>query len=177
MLSPRPRAPSARGVRGRFRSSLRIAALAFPVAGTSVRAVSRIALALLLGLLAVACDEGRGATREWTPADHDQPQGPNRQVAAASARAPGSAVDPSLVELSWQQKCASCHGPQGRGDGPQGAMVAAPDLTRDDFLSRAKDEEIATVIRQGRGRMPPFDLPPSVLDGLVKRIRAKGMPR
>lgn len=151
--------------------------LAFPRAGTSVGRVSRTVLALLLGLLVVACDEGRGPTREWGPGDHDQPQGPTRQVAAASARAPGSAVDPSLVELSWQQKCATCHGPMGRGDGPQGAMVAAPDLTREDFLSRAKDEEIATVIKQGRGRMPPFDLPPSVVDGLVKRIRARGMPR
>jgi mono/diheme cytochrome c family protein len=50
-------------------------------------------------------------------------------------------------------------------------------LTRDDWLSAAKDEEIAATIRQGKNRMPAFpDLPDAVLQGLVKRIRAKGRP-
>lgn len=137
--------------------------------------MTRTFFAFLLTVLAVGCQEGRGPTREWQPSDHDQPDGPTRQVAAASGRAPAGAVDPSLVELSWQQRCMSCHGPTGRGDGPTGPMVAAPDLTREDFLSRVKDEEIAAVIRQGRGRMPPFDLPPSVVEGLVKRIRGRGV--
>lgn len=133
-------------------------------------------LAALLVLALVACGDDRGAVREWTPADHDQAEGPTRQVAAASARAPDGSVDPSLVELSWQQKCATCHGAQGRGDGPQAAMNAAPDLTRDDFLNRVKDADIAAVIKHGRGKMPPFELPPSVVTGLVARIRAKGRP-
>jgi cytochrome c oxidase cbb3-type subunit 3 len=131
----------------------------------------------LLVATVAGCQDGRGPTREWQASDHDTPSGPNQQqVAAASARAPAGAVDPSLVELSWQQRCMTCHGSRGRGDGPTGPMVGAPDLTRDDFLSRVKDEEIAAVIREGRGRMPAFDLPPSVVDGLVQRIRARGAP-
>ncbi len=112
--------------------------------------------------------------REWTPEDHGQAEGPTRQVAQASSRAPDGSVDPSLVELSWQQKCSTCHGPQGRGDGPQAAMMAPPDLTDDERLARLKDADIANVIRNGRGKMPPFDLPPSVVTGLVGRIRGKG---
>jgi cytochrome c oxidase cbb3-type subunit 3 len=50
-------------------------------------------------------------------------------------------------------------------------MVRAPDLTRADWQARVSDEDILQVIRNGRNNMPRFDLPPAVLDGLVKRIR------
>ena len=75
----------------------------------------------------------------------------------------------------WKQACASCHGPLGRGDGPLGPSLKAPDLTRDEWLSTVTDEQIATVIRNGKDKMPAHpDLPDSALDALVKRIRSKG---
>lgn len=51
-------------------------------------------------------------------------------------------------------------------------MLRVPDLTRTEWLDRASDQEIAETIRKGRNKMPAFDLPPQVIDGLVKRIRA-----
>jgi cytochrome c oxidase cbb3-type subunit 3 len=51
-------------------------------------------------------------------------------------------------------------------------MVRASDLTRDDWQARMKDADIAETIRKGRNKMPAFDLPPAVIDGLVQRIRA-----
>lgn len=51
-------------------------------------------------------------------------------------------------------------------------MVRAPDLTRSDWQDRVTDQELTEIIRKGRNKMPPFDLPAQVLDGLVKRIRA-----
>ena len=62
--------------------------------------------------------------------------------------------------------------PHGRGEGPQGPMVRAPDLTDAAWQDRVKDEDIAETIRKGRNKMPPFDLPAQVIEGLVKRIRA-----
>lgn len=127
--------------------------------------------------IAAGCGPDRGSdVRPWAAADHDDEEGPGaaRQVPADSARAAGTGVDPSLVELSWAQKCASCHGPRGQGDGPNAPMYNAPDLTRDELLGRVDDDAIAKTIREGRGKMPAFDLPPSVVDGLVKRIRGKG---
>lgn len=133
---------------------------------------------MFLLLAGTACGPGRGEVRDWKPEDHDQDQGVvGRQVAASSARAEPGTVDPGLIELAWGQKCASCHGSVGRGDGPSGPMVSAPDLTRDEFLSRVTDEEIVKVIREGRGRMPAAELPPNVVQGIVARIRAKGRPR
>ncbi len=74
--------------------------------------------------------------------------------------------------MAWGRSCVTCHGESGRGDGPQGPMVRAPDLTRADWQGRVTDAEILQIIRTGRNKMPKFDLPPAVLDGLVKRIRA-----
>ena len=70
------------------------------------------------------------------------------------------------------QTCNTCHGPLGKGDGPQGSLVKAPDLTRPDWQAKVTDEEIAARIRSGKGLMPPNDLPDSTIKGLVARVRA-----
>jgi len=131
---------------------------------------------LVLGLALAACDRAPSDVREWTQADHEQPEGAPTGRPAASAGVVGakkSGADPDLVELAWQTKCAGCHGPRGRGDGPDGPMVRAPDLTRAEWQARVTDEELASTIRKGRNKMPAFDrLPEAVVSGLVKRIRA-----
>ena len=53
-----------------------------------------------------------------------------------------------------------------------GPMVRAPDLTLEDWQSKVTDGEIATAIKNGRGKMPRFDVPDAVVVGLVARIRA-----
>ena len=111
--------------------------------------------------------------REWTPTDHDQPA--NADNGAPPPRRPAgseAAPDENLIELAWQKSCATCHGPRGRGDGPEGPMVHAADLTRADWQDHITDAQMKETIRKGRNRMPPFDLPPAVIDGLVLRIRA-----
>jgi mono/diheme cytochrome c family protein len=77
-----------------------------------------------------------------------------------------------LVELTWRQQCSACHGALGRGDGQMGPMVKAPDLTREDWQSRVTDAEIAATIKDGKGKMPKFDVPDPVVQGLVARVRA-----
>jgi mono/diheme cytochrome c family protein len=130
-----------------------------------------------LGLLALVaalagCDPAPNDVREWTPAEHDQPAGAQN---APPPRASGSARasnDEDLVELAWEKSCVNCHGPRGRGDGPQGPMLRAPDLTRAEWQDRVSDAEMAETIRKGRNKMPSFALPPQVITGLVKKIRA-----
>jgi mono/diheme cytochrome c family protein len=127
----------------------------------------------LLGGVAFWSRLSPGDVRGWTPSDHDQ---------AASTGAPASTVTQAdrrqrptstanLVELAWQRSCTPCHGDKGQGDGPQGPMVRAPDLTRDEWQARVEDDDIAQVIVKGRNKMPAFDLPPAVIRALVKRIR------
>ncbi|AKV02267.1 hypothetical protein AKJ09_08930 [Labilithrix luteola] len=76
------------------------------------------------------------------------------------------------MEVTWQNQCSTCHGMQGHGDGPQGPMFKAPDLSREDFQSRVKDDEIASTITNGKGRMPKFEIPDEVVRGLVLRVRS-----
>lgn len=123
----------------------------------------RLCLLSLLALLGVGC--GRGPTREWTPEDHDNAS-PNPPAKADPAEAQAQ-----LIDVSWSRQCAVCHGPGGHGDGPNGPMVQAPDLTRAEWQSSVNDEQIARVIREGKGRMPRFDLPPAIVAGLVQRVR------
>jgi hypothetical protein len=52
-------------------------------------------------------------------------------------------------------------------------MVHAADLTRPDWQSTVTDEQIATSIVNGKGKMPAFaNLPPKLVAGFVARIRA-----
>ena len=136
------------------------------------RAVRKLWLGCLLCLS--AC--GKEGVREWTPADHDVP--PNAAAAPTRPGRASAAVDAQaeMVELTWQRQCASCHGPQGRGDGPQGPSSQAADLTKRSWQDATPDAQIAASILNGKGRMPKFDLPPPLVQGLVQRIRARKQP-
>lgn len=133
-----------------------------------------LALAALLAVASSACDPPRGEVREWQADDHLQPRNapPERQRRRQVAENQPGAND-TLADIAWSKSCASCHGPSGRGDGPQGPMVKAPDLTRHEWQESVTDEQIRAVIVQGKGRMPPHSLPPNVVELLVQRIRAR----
>ena len=155
---------------------------------------SRIAPATFATLLALAvvlsaCDQppAPDSLKVWTKEDHhstddDRPPSPlpPSPLAGASA-APGRTAEPGgndaqLVDITWRQQCVGCHGALGRGDGPMGPMLHAPDLGRADWQAKVPDAEIAATIRNGRNRMPRFDLPEPVLRGLVARIRSLRNP-
>lgn len=130
-----------------------------------------IVLSSLIAATLAACS--RGEVREWTPADHDQEESVAQQpgaVAGAQRQSPAEEAA-QLVDIAWERQCATCHGMRGRGDGPNGPMVNAPDLTQAEWQSSVTDAQIASVITQGKGRMPRFELPPAVIDGLVQRVR------
>ncbi|MFI5300501.1 MAG: c-type cytochrome [Polyangiales bacterium] len=111
------------------------------------------------------------STREWTAGDHDVEQS-STQVTAPMASNAG-ADDTALVDATWSTRCYVCHGAIGKGDGPNGPMVQAKDLTDAMFQSNRTDAQLMAVISSGKGRMPSFaDLPPKVVAGLVKRIRS-----
>jgi mono/diheme cytochrome c family protein len=137
----------------------------------------------MLSLGGLACDSPPSATDlpEWQAADHDKEPnaaaGQEQQKATPSGGAAGGAAGRAagpdmVVEASWQQQCAACHGAVGHGDGPTGPMVHAADLTLTAWQGTVTDAQIADVIAHGKGKMPPFDLPPKVVAGLVARIRA-----
>jgi cytochrome c oxidase cbb3-type subunit 3 len=137
----------------------------------------------LCGLLLLSswgCDRPPSASslEQWTPADHhsvddgrqsgQQPIGGQGQ---AQGRGSGSNVA-ELVDLTWRQQCANCHGISGRGDGQMGPMVKAPDLTDRAWQTSVSDADIASRIKGGKNKMPKFDLPDAVITGLVAHVRS-----
>ena len=81
------------------------------------------------------------------------------------AAPPASAVVPpgdATGEILYARECAPCHGPTGRGDGPEAAYFAPPprDL-REGFLTLYPTEELVERIRRGRTLKIEID-PPAV---------------
>jgi mono/diheme cytochrome c family protein len=136
-----------------------------------------VAVVFVAACAALGCDRAPSPAglKEWQPGDHD---GENRssRIAAANqgARVAGGDAGgiPMLVDLAWKNQCQSCHGAAGHGDGPQGSMFKAADLGREEWQSKVRDEEIAATILSGKGRMPKFELPEEIVNGLVGRIRS-----
>lgn len=128
----------------------------------------------------LGCDRAPSADglQNWTPADHDRAEENARVKAGAQATAaPKNSGSPQndqaqLVEITWRQNCAQCHGVAGHGDGPNGALVKAPDLSNPDLQGKMTDADIANAIKNGRNLMPKFDFSDAVVAGLVGRVRA-----
>ncbi len=59
--------------------------------------------------------------------------------------------DPAKGKEKFELMCASCHGPQGKGDGPAGAALNPKprNLTDAAYMSTLDDEHIIKVIKEG----------------------------
>lgn len=125
----------------------------------------------------VACGEEATPTTEWTPADHAQPAerqvDPRQQVETRTERSENPRARAAMA--LWNVSCAACHGRTGAGDGPQ-APPELLSLLEPEWQEAKSDEDIARVIAQGRGMMPPFGdtIQPQGIAALVELIRAFG---
>jgi hypothetical protein len=135
---------------------------------------SFMARGLALLALGLACDEPAPDLAEWTVDDHTH-QTEKKQRRPGPVTKPSTYAQPSkrnqLVEVTWQKQCANCHGKRGKGDGPQSPMVKARDLSVAEWQSSVTDDQIMTVIKAGKGKMPAFNFPESMLTGLVAHVR------
>jgi cytochrome c6 len=90
-------------------------------------------------------------------------------VASVSfAAAPGAAD-------TYKSKCASCHGPDGKGATSVGKAMKVRDLTSAD-VQKQSDADLQKIISDGKGKMPAYKAKLSVADvsSLVAFIRGLG---
>lgn len=131
-----------------------------------------IAAVVLPGLLTTAaCNRSPSDLREWRASDHDQSDNPAQEGQVDGSNTLSSLGIDEVTLVAWRENCAKCHGAMGMGDGPQGPMTRARNLSDASWQAATNDEAIATAIRQGRGMMPGFKLPDSTVNGLVKLVR------
>jgi PQQ-dependent dehydrogenase (methanol/ethanol family) len=84
----------------------------------------------------------------------------------ANAQSNARPSSPTTAQAQFQRTCALCHG--GNGEGTD----RAPAVANSTKLRGSTESELADVIKNGRGGMPAFPLPPAELDAMVHYIRS-----
>ena len=117
----------------------------------------------------------------------DKPTEPTRPLPGAVptpvAAVPATPADEARVIA--QNRCASCHGSAGKGDGPNAATLAVKprDLSAKEWQKSVSDAQIhAVILKGGAGAgksilMPPnpdLETKPEVVDALVRLVRGYG---
>lgn len=146
----------------------------------ALAAAFRCAVWPFLLLTALGCNERPADVREWRASDHDHTDNPGSgqvQVDPADAGAPAVPGLEDVTIVAWQQNCTRCHGQLGRGDGPQGPMVKATNLSDPAWQGAVTDAQITASIKNGRGAMPAFPLPDGTIANLVKLVRMMNAAR
>jgi mono/diheme cytochrome c family protein len=102
-------------------------------------------------------------------------------LAVGAALAKG---DPAKGKASFNQICASCHGPAGKGDGPAAAALNPKprDLSDKGYVASLKDDYIKKIITQGGqavGKsplMPPMggSLKDDDVENIIAYVRSLG---
>ncbi len=112
---------------------------------------------------------------------------PTPPTAPSQPAAPPASPAPVQADALYKQYCASCHGPDGKGNGP--AAVALPvkpvDHTNPAVMSKISDAELFKAIKeggQGVGKspaMPPWGgtLKDEQIRALVAYVRSLAKPR
>jgi len=76
----------------------------------------------------------------------------------------------------FNQTCARCHGPDGRGDPIAKAQLGVPDMTDGAWQARHSDDDIRRTVHEGSKskKMPPFGevYAPAQLDAIIAHVRS-----
>jgi len=80
---------------------------------------------------------------------------------------------PGDATSTYHDKCASCHGKDGRGKTLKGKLSHARDLTSSEWQNDVTDERIFNSISNGKGKMPSFKkkLTDAQIEELVAYVR------
>jgi mono/diheme cytochrome c family protein len=87
---------------------------------------------------------------------------------------PAGAEAPPKRSAAWEASCTPCHGADGRSRTEEGTERRARDLTDAKWQATVSDDRLASSIRRGRGRMPPFGrkLTGAEIRALVEEVRS-----
>jgi len=80
---------------------------------------------------------------------------------------------PGDAKTTFDAKCASCHGKDGRAKTFRGKLSHARDLTNAQWQGEVTDERLFNSISNGRNKMPSFKkkLSEAEIDALVSYVR------
>ena len=116
-----------------------------------------IAIAAALALFAAGCGESSEAPAPAKPAKDAAAQpaakapAPAQQLDTAPAQSAAAEADVALGRADYQIFCASCHGPNGNGDGPVAQALDPKPAKHSDgnYMNPLKDDYLFQVIKFG----------------------------
>ena len=87
-------------------------------------------------------------------------------LTATTALADGDAARGKAL---FAEKCTSCHGTDGKGDGPMAVAMSPPpaNFTSPEFWKDKTDATIGSAIAKGHLDMPPMDSKPQDVADLI----------
>jgi mono/diheme cytochrome c family protein len=142
---------------------------------------------LFLAALVMGCQGGKEAETSKQPAEQaEQPAQPPAETPAAEGAPEAGAGNPvEEAKDIFATRCATCHGQEGRGDGP-GAKLLNPkpqNFHDKQWQAATDDKTIATAIVYGGAAVgksplmasnPDLQGKPKVVDALIAHIRELG---
>jgi len=79
------------------------------------------------------------------------------------------------ASANWDDKCASCHGPDGRADTKMGKKLKIRDMTDATFQATFADEDAVKAVKEGikdKNGKPIEGLTDEEIQALVARVRS-----
>jgi mono/diheme cytochrome c family protein len=80
----------------------------------------------------------------------------------------------NTAEATYKAKCATCHGPDGKGETATGKAMKVKDFASEE-VQKMSDADLTDAIAKGKGKMPAYKtLTPDQVKDLVAYVRAFG---
>ncbi|MCK6549349.1 cytochrome c [Myxococcota bacterium] len=130
--------------------------------------------AFVLTSFLTACDSKPADTaKQAQPAQAQQVAQPAQPAQGQPAGDANAAPNPEVGRVLFMRTCANCHGPDGTGSLMRAMLPKIGDLTSAEMHGRLKDEDIITLITNGRDKMPALAtvLNPQQIKDVVAYVR------
>ena len=137
-----------------------------------------LAVALALATtFAFACSKSENKAPTPTSAHEPEP--------ASATTAYSGKIDMDKAQVIFNERCAACHGTEGKGNGPASAALNPKPRNYTDkaWQAAVTDEQLRKTITMGGAAVgkspimpasPDLDEKPEVVEGLVKMVRKFG---
>ena len=142
------------------------------------RPLAPVAVLLVLAVGTYALIVGCGGSNQESGTSNTSGSTSTEQTPTAQPAADTGAVAADPVAAGKQvylARCALCHGPEGKGDGPASAALNPKPRNHTDgtYMNSRTDEQLLQVIRNGKGGMPAWKavLSEQEIQSVLKYVR------
>jgi mono/diheme cytochrome c family protein len=146
-------------------------------AGRAAMLLTRVGLVVLALTLAIVAGCG-GQQGDQTGANTNTSTEPVPVTPAPDTGAGANETVEAAGARVYAARCALCHGPEGRGDGPGAAALNPKPRNYHDkaYMATRTDAELLEVIRNGKGAMPRWSgiLSEAEMQAVLKHVRSLG---